>query len=164
MYLRRASEADIARIGEDSDAAERFIFEEGGTDRDAVDFGVAWDALHFMLCGETYDTVHPLGIVACRLPELGLDANGFGGFSVIAPLAMKQFAEALDALSDEELAGRYDPAAWLANDVYRGDMFVEHDAENSAETRAYVMQGVPDLRRFASRCAANGEGALRILR
>ena len=164
MYLRRASEADITRIGSDSEAAERFIFDEGDPDRDQVDFDVAWEALHFMLCGEMYDTVHPLGIIACRLPELGLDANGFGGFSVISPVAMKQFAEALEALSDDELARRYDPAAWLRNDLYRADMFVEDDAENSTETRAYVLQGVPALRRFASSCAANGEGALRILR
>jgi len=163
MYLRRASHADIARIGEDSEAAHRFAFEEGDQDRDLVDFDVAWDAVHFMLCGESYDTVHPLGIIACRLPEIGLDANGFGGFSVISPLAMKHFAKALAALSDEELARRYDPHAWLANDLYRGDMFVEDDEENPAETRAYVMQGVPALRRLASSCAANGEGAIRIL-
>jgi hypothetical protein len=104
-----------------------------------------------------------LGIIACRLPELGLDAKGFGGFSVITPAAMKRFAEALEAISDDELALRYDPAAWLANDLYRGDMFVEDDMENSAETRAYVMQSVPALRKLASTCAALGEGAIRIL-
>jgi hypothetical protein len=77
---------------------------------------------------------------------------------------MKRLAQALGALSDDELAGRYDPAAWRANDIYRGDMFVEHDEENSAETREYVMQGVPALRRLASSCAAKGEGAIRLLR
>ena len=116
-----------------------------------------------MLCGESYDTVHPLGIIACRLPELGCDANGFGGFSVVSPLAMERFAEALAALSDEDLARRYDPRTWLAHDLYRADMFVENDEENAEETRAYVMQGVPALRLFASNCAANGEGAIRIL-
>jgi len=164
MYLRRASEADISRIGESSAAAERFAFVEGEQDNDLVDFDVAWDAVHFMLCGDTNDSDHPLGIIACRLPEFGLDANGFGGFSVVSPAAMKRFANALAAISDDELARRYDPAAWLANDLYRGDMFVEQDEENSAETQVYVMQSVPALRRLASNCAANGEGAIRLLR
>ncbi len=163
IYLRRASPADIARIGEDTDAAERFAFEEGDPDRDLVDFDVAWHAVHFMLCGDSDDSSHPLGIIACRLPELGLDANGFGGFSVIAPEGMKEFADALAALDDDELASRYNPQAWMDHELYRGDMFVEHDAEDPGETRAYVMQGVPALRRLAASCAANGDGAIRIL-
>lgn len=164
MYLRRASEADIVRIGDDTTAAERFAFEEGEQGSDLVDFDVAWHAVHFMLCGDADDSDHPLGIVACRLPEIGLDAHGFGGFSVVSPAAMKCFAEALDTLSDDDLARRHDPAAWLANDLYCSDVFVEHDKENSAEARAYVMQGMPALRALASSCAANGEGVIRLLR
>ena len=53
-----------------------------------------------MLCGASDDTVHPLGMIASRLLEQGLDANDLGGFSVISPLAMKHFAKALAALSD----------------------------------------------------------------
>ena len=164
MYLRRASEADIARIEEDSAAAVRFAFEEGDQSQDLVDFDVAWDAVHFMLCSDTRDSDHPLGIIACVLPEVGLDANGLGAFSVISPAAMKRFAEALDAISDDELARRYDPPAWFAADLYRRDMFVEDGVENSPETRAYVMQSIPALQRLASSCAANGEGAIRLLR
>lgn len=163
MYLRRASDTDIARIGEDADALDHFVFEEGDQGSDLVDFDLAWHALHFMLCGEIDGCNHPLGIIACKLPLIGLDANGFGGFSFIPPVAMKHFAEALVAISDDELNRRYNPPAWLTHDLYRADMFAEYDAENSAETRAYIMQGVPRLRQFASSCAASGEGAIRIL-
>jgi len=90
MYLRRASETDIAKIGEDAAAAERSAFEECEEASDLIDFDVAWDAVHFMLCGDTRDSNHPLGIIACNLPELGLDANGLGGFSVISSTGMKR--------------------------------------------------------------------------
>ncbi len=164
MYLRRAGDANIARIGEDEEAAVRFVFEEGDASCDLVDFDVAWAAIHFMLCGAAYDGDHPLGIVAGRLPEHGVDADGNVGFWVISPKTMKRFAGALESLSDEDLISRYDPPAWLAAGIHRGEMLAEDDEEDHAGTLAYVLQSVPRLRQLASSCAAAGDGALRILR
>lgn len=165
IYLRRASEADVARIGEDGEAADRFVFEEGDPEQNLVDFDVAWDVLHFLLCGTAQrDAGHPLGIIACQLPEVGLDANGFGGFSIISPETVRRFAEALEALPDDELARRFEADDWAAADIYFGDVLAEDTRENGPEVRAFVLQGVPSLRRLVASCAATGDGLIRVLR
>lgn len=165
IYLRRASEADVARIGEDGEAADRFVFEEGDPEQNLVDFDVAWDVLHFLLCGTAQrDAGHPLSIIACQLPELGLEANGFGGFSVIPPETVRRFAEALEALPDDELMRRFNTGAWASADLYFGDVLAEDARENGPEVRAFVFQRVPALRRLVMKCAANGDALIRVLR
>jgi hypothetical protein len=159
IYLRRASRADIARLTSNPESWEQFAFEEGEDRVDMIDLDKAWHALHFMLTDAVYDTEDPLGIIARNEEQFGTDENGFGGFAVISPDRMKAFDSALRKLDDRSLASRYDPAAMAANDIYFADVFVD-DGEDALE---YVMQGVPDLREFAARCASQGDGALRIL-
>ena len=159
IYLRRASSADISRLRVDPADWETFAFEEGQSGVDLIEFDKAWHALHFMLTGSAGGTGNPLGIIAEDGEMLGTDEHGFGGFSVISPSQMQAFHEALQKLSDSELEGRYDPTTMAREDVYLADLFVDE----GAEALEYVMQGVPDLRRFSASVAERGEGAIRII-
>ncbi len=158
IYLRRAGAADIDRLIATPTDFEEFVFEEAVDGADVIDFDKAWDALHFMLT-DGGRTPHPLGLICEALPELGADENGMDGFGVISPERMAAFATALDKLDDATLAARYDPAAFVAADVYLADMF----ADEGAEALDYIMQGVPALRRFATTCRRTGDGAIRVI-
>ena len=159
IYLRRATAADIARLTDSPSDFERFAFEDGDQADHIIDFDKAWDALDFLLTGTPRTTDDPLAIIAADGELFGVDEHGFGGFSIISPDRMAAFARALEAVSDEQLAARYDPAAMEREDIYLADFFVEE----GADALDYILQGVPALRRFAASCAAKGEGALRIL-
>ncbi len=160
IYLRRAGEADLARLIADPSVFETFLFDEGVENLDIVDFDKAWDALNFMLCGNRrVEGAHPLGLICEALPELGADENGFGGFGIVSAERMRVFADALDRLDDATLAARYDPKAMEREDVYLADLFVDE----GHEALDYVMQGVPALRRFAANCRATGDGAIRAI-
>ena len=158
VYLRQATLAEIEELTRDPSNWEEFAFEKVGPG-EIIDFDKAWDALNFMLTGTAGPTASPLNILAPTDNLYGADEHGFGGFSVISPSEMKGFNAAMSSLTDEEIAARYKPTEMAVADIYLGDVF----AEEGDEALDYIMQGVPDLRSFASRCAANGSGALNIL-
>ncbi len=159
IYLRRAGDADLDRLIADPSVFEDFVFEEAVENLDLVDFDQAWHAVHWLLTGSADDIGHPLGILIAALPELGADENGEGGIGLISPPMMKIFADTLDRVDDRTLAARFDPVVMSKADVYIADSFV---GEGKAALD-YVMQGVPALRRFAAKCRATGDGAIRVI-
>ena len=160
MYLRRASPADLARIGNDPIAAEAFVFPEEYLDPDPglVEFDKAWQALNFLLTGAPYAADCPLDIIAGELPAIGGGTIGEPSAWAASPERMAAFNIALQAISDADLAARFDVDAMLVHDVYIADSFVGED-----DAVDYVLQGVPALRRFAADCVSAGDGAIRLL-
>jgi triphosphoribosyl-dephospho-CoA synthetase len=69
---------------------------------------------------------------------------------------MSSFNSALKNLSDEDIEKRYDPKAMDEAQLYASDIF----ADEGDEALDYVMQGIPQLRTFAEKCAATNSGAL----
>ena len=136
-----------------SDPVQDFMFSnpESG---DLIDFDKAWDALNMMLTGEAFGNDGPLAIFYYPGVEVGPD-GGYGPARYIPPENMKQFAAALKTVSDADLIARFDPAGFEAAQLYSSHLFSEDVIEVD-----YVMQNVPDLRKFADRCADAGSGAL----
>ncbi|QJU58647.1 YfbM family protein [Sphingomonas sp. AP4-R1] len=163
MYLRRATSAQIEALKADPRTAEAFMFPEESDDDlslSLIEFDKAWHALHFTLSGQAYGTVRPLGIIAGEDVEtLGEPALGDISCWVIEPDVMAAFADAIDKISDEEIAASVDPEAMIDADIYLADVFAD-EKDTSID---YLMQGVPMLRRFAAICGQNGEGAIRCL-
>ena len=158
VYLREVSPAQITELTQNPSNWEQFAFEEAAPG-ELVDVDKAWHALHFMLTETSGPTDSPLNILSPSDDLYGADEHGFGGFSLVSPSEMKAFSVALSELTDQAIAARYDPAAMVAEDIYLGDSF----ADEGDEGLTYIMQGIPDLRLFANRCAANGSGAFNIL-
>jgi hypothetical protein len=131
-----------------------FFFEEG-EEGDLIDFDKAWDALHFMLTGEPWSTEGPLAIMFYQGEEIGPN-DGYGPARFIPKEVMSSFNTAMKNLSDEDIAKRYDPNAMDEAQLYASYIF----AEEGDEALDYVMQGVPQLRTFAGKCAATNSGAL----
>ena len=159
MYLRQASPSDIARVGDDPEAAVDFVFaEEGGAE--LVDFDKGWQALHYLLTGDPYSSDSPLDIIAGDAPQIGDDSIERSPAWLITPDRMVAFATALAGTTDEEFASRYDLDDMVAKDIYIADAF---DGLDRVEALQYILQGMPALRALAGSCAANGDGALRLL-
>ncbi|MEG3147004.1 DUF1877 family protein [Sphingomonas sp. RT2P30] len=139
-YLRPATSEEVAALAADPDLLASFMFEgEGGT----IDFDKAWHALHFMLTGNSGRTDSPASILATDDEHLlGTDEFGLGGYWLILPQQVKAFATELAGITDDDLAGRFDPTAMVDQHVYLSDMF----AEEGSDALPYIMQGIPALR------------------
>ena len=156
LYLRRASDEDIARIEADPESTASFFFAENTqADGDLIDFDKAWQAVHFTLSGSEYESESPLGAILSQGRTVGIDL-GYGQPWIITADRMRAFNDALSALSDDDIRQRYDPAAMVANDIYIADAFEDEPDEGLQ----YLMQGIPALRRFANKCAETGSCAL----
>lgn len=161
VYLRRASPADMDALLADPDAMDELFF--GDPDQEEVDpnrlidFDQAWHAVHHMLTGSGDATDSPLSIIVDGNPPVGDRGLGYAEYWVISPDRMRAFASALDMLSDDDLAARYDPVAMHADDVYMSDMFLE-DGKDGLDD---CMRTVPSLRRFAAECVEQGCGAIK---
>jgi hypothetical protein len=151
LYLGRATSEDVARLEEDPEELGPFMFERqaGGA---VVDFDKAWHVLHFMLCGDMGRTASPLSVMLGTDEGLkGTEAH-FYGYWVITPDEVRAFDGALSALSDEEIAARYDLDAVAQHNLYGADFFADEDG-----VLTYIMQGVPALRRMARAAAGAGD-------
>lgn len=164
LYLKRISDRDVdmlkSRLSKPKEQdGERFhvvdFFFEGGAEDDLVDFDKAWGALNYMFTGETWGTDGPLAIMFYDGEEVGPD-DGYGPARLIPATKMKEFSAALEKLSDAELANRYDPKAFAEAGVYSFDNY-EDEGDGVLD---YVMQSVPDLRRFAKKCVETNSSAL----
>lgn len=159
VYLYRATAAEVTNFAAAPDAVHETIFDQSADGR-VVDFDKAWHALHFILTGDSGKTDHPLSLLVATDEDLiGTDENGLGGYWQADPARVRAFADALAAISDDELARRYDPAAMVAEYVYLSDLF----EEEGEQALPYVMQGVPALRRFADQAAQDSNYVIGIL-
>jgi hypothetical protein len=152
--LFRKKETQTDKLVSDRFHVSDFFFEECD-EGDLIDFDKAWDALHFMLTGEPWSTEGPLAIMFYQGEEIGSD-DGYGPARFIPKEVMSTFSTALKNLSDEDIARRYDPAAMDMAQLYASYIF----AEEGDAALEYVMQGVPQLREFAEKCAMTNSGAL----
>jgi hypothetical protein len=155
IYLREATPNDVSMLIHEPDKIDVFVHEGLGEcpNRESIDFDKAWDALHFMLTGVRGYSESPLNILYPSESSFhGGDEQGYGAFWIIEPKQVLEFNQALNALSDVELSGRYRPAEFVTANVYLSDAF----EEEGLEALPYVMQGVPDLRKLADRAALAG--------
>jgi hypothetical protein len=159
LYLRRASAPDIDRMRATPDQLGDFVYGDGEPNSDLVDFDKAWHALHYLLTGSADATKSPLSLLLGDWETFGQDENGFGGGWIAPPKALQAFNAALSRITDVDLRARYDPAAMHAEDVYLSDVFVDE----GPEALDYLLQSLPELRRFAARCADTNAGAIIVL-
>ncbi|MEN3747149.1 YfbM family protein [Sphingomonas sp. HF-S3] len=159
VYLRRLTAEQLKGIQENPEDLERFVFSgEDGTE--VIDFDKAWHALHFMMTGNAGMTSHPLSVlVADDRNMIGTDELGLGGYWLLDPQRVDQFARTLEQLSDDDLIKTFDPTRMVADNVYLSEFFVE-EAE---EALPYIMQGVPRFRAFAEAASRDGDHVIGIL-
>ena len=186
LYLKRATQADVERLKSSASEApqesatsekkgffakifsksQAVLIPQLATDpvqdfffanddpSNLVHFDRAWDALNMMLTGEAFGIEGPLAIFYYQGEEIGNDL-GYGPARYIPSSKMKEFDAAFGKLSDDELQSRFDPAAFEAAQLYSSYLFSEDGIEVD-----YVMQWIPDFRRFAKHCAVTDSGAL----
>ncbi len=138
---------------ESVDPIRRFFF-ASPPEGDLIDFDRAWDALNMMLTGVAFESEGPLAIFYHQGEEIGPD-HGYGPARHIPAEKMKEFADALQYLRDDDLASRFDPTGFEDAQLYASYLFSEDGIEVD-----YIMQWVPSLRQFADKCVETNSGAL----
>ena len=73
-----------------------------------VDIEKAWHCLHFLLTGTASEGDPPLDFIVCGGREVGDEDVGYGPARAFTSVEVKAIADALELVSIEELARRFD--------------------------------------------------------
>jgi Domain of unknown function (DUF1877) len=154
LYLRKATDSDLAKIKADASQFSDFFFDAVAQEAgDCIEFDKAWHALDFTLTNGPDS--ESLELLMSNGEEIGEDL-GYGPGRVINNAQVAAFHSALSNVSDEELRVRYDPAAMVTAAIYLSDSLIE-EGEGGWE---YVAQGIPGLRKFVEKCAIDGSSVI----
>ena len=155
-------EDKMARVLADPGAALDLVFPEDETALDGgsvVDLDKSWHGIHYLLTGTAWEGEPPLNALVAGGRELP-DPEGEWGYGpprVLNPPDTIAFATALDLLSDEELAARFEPSDMLAKEIYPA--IWDRDPADD-DTLAWLMEYVTRLREFIREALREPRGLL----
>ena len=125
--------------------------EMAGTEGISTDLDQAWHGIHYLLTGTAWEGDLPRGfLVSGGTPAGHVDA-GYGPARVLMAEETRAVHETLRALSDDDLAERFDPADMRAKQIYPTRIWSDEDAED--DTLEYLLEHVRRLRAFLERAA-----------
>jgi hypothetical protein len=108
----------------------------------------AWHGLHFLLSGSAWDGELPQGFLLAGGEELGEDETR----RILQPAEVRRIADALQAVSDDELWSRFDSRRMQSEEIYP-QIWDEPESDLREEYLMYFNQ----LKRFLLEASARGQ-------
>jgi len=137
------------------DTLDEIVFAQDEQERERqIDLDKAWHGIHFLLTGKAWGGEGPLAWAVVGGHEIG-DDIGYGPARFLTPEQVGQVAAALAAVTGDEFARRYDPAAMEKQQIYPGIWEREGD-----EGLAWLRHYLPVLGRFYADAAGRGDAVL----
>lgn len=115
-----------------------------------MDLDVAWHAIHFLLTGSAWEGSPPLDFLL-RGGQPTVDV-GYEPARVATARELRDFGEALDAVSMGTLKERFDPSAFDAHEIYPEGW--------SCEQWTFIESHLIRLRAFVASTVAGGLGTI----
>ena len=134
-------------VGASSGSAGVGVLELRPGEGELADLDKAWHGIHYLLTGTVWDGDPPLNALVLGGRELRDEDGdwGYGAPRVLTSSESAAFGRALAALSDDELAARFDPADMMEREIY--PEIWDRDREEE-DTLGYLMEHVTVLRDF----------------
>ena len=124
-------------------------------DAEEIDLDKAWHGLHVLLCGEVDGGEGPLAFLTEGGTEIGEIDVGYGPARAFTAEETAAVADAVRAVSRDDLAARFDPHDLMRQDVYPGIWDWEDD-----EALEYLLHFYDDLQAFLERARSAGQGMI----
>ena len=118
--LRPASDAEIERLLANPREVTRFLFGSSADERDRIDLGKTWHAIHFGLTGSRLGGEPPLNFLVSVGTPVGDVDVGYGPARALTSGEVRDLAAALLPVDASVLAARLDPLTLDAENVYPG--------------------------------------------
>ncbi|WP_205701555.1 YfbM family protein [Hymenobacter rigui] len=120
MTLRKVSKVELRELLINPDGIFDFI-DNDVTQGQELDLDKAWHGLHFMLTGTAWEGAEPLAYLLAGGHTIGNDEEhdvGYGPARGLTDIEVKQFANALDTITQAEFQARYNSARMDALEIY----------------------------------------------
>lgn len=150
----KLSEAQLAALIEDPQKVTDFAYPENGQLPGDLDLDKSWHLIHFLLNGEAWGGVPPLGNVILGGTELPDTDAGYGPFRYLLASEVRAAASALARISADELWKRFDRQRVSDAEIYP-EPWVGDETE-----RTYVGQNYESLRSYFAEAASQRSAML----
>ncbi|MBL7719484.1 MAG: YfbM family protein [Flavipsychrobacter sp.] len=154
----RVSPAELEEYLADAAALEQRVFNDEGDDPRLVYIDKAWDGLIFLLTGKGF-TESDAPLMNVFFSGVTFDEEqdlGYGPAHYSTPGEVKELHLLLSELSNEEVAGKYDPQKMTELDIYPGGW------ENE-ELKEYLIDYFRSVKEVYALAAENGEAIITFL-
>jgi len=151
-YIMTDSET-IKKILRGDLLAEDILYDEDDNEpEDFIDIDKSWHAIHFTLTGEIDegDEDNPLSKVVMNGQLLGDEDVGFGPPMYLTVADVKEANAALQTVSNDDFAAKFDVAAMRENDIYpvmddeNAEMFLEYCLNNFIIIKEFFEKAAAD--------------------
>ena len=122
-----------------------------------ADLDKAWHGIHYLLTGTAWEGGAPHGFLLTGGSQVGNIDVGYGPARALTARQTQEAHEALEALSDEMLRARFDPADMIAKEIYPA--IWERPPEED-DTLGYLIEYLQNLRTFLREAVVNRLGVL----
>jgi len=151
-------EAQINELLANPDGVDAFVEEwfEGEEIR-GIDLDKAWHAIHFLLTESAWEGEEPLCYLVKSGEEIGDEDVGYCPARALRPNQIADWADALSAISSDDLRKRFDPEAMMKAEIYPEiwDRAPEDDG-----ILGYLLEHYEALRSFIERTKNDNKGMI----
>jgi len=160
LTMKALADAEIESLLAQPQLALDLLLPEGddaSDDPSLIDLDKAWHGIHYLFTGTAWNGELPLSALVVggeSLPDPD-EEWGYGPPRVLRSVDVAACNAALEVLSDDDLAARFDPADMTAKEIYP-EIWDRDPQEDDA--LGYLMEYVDVLRNFIRRACANEEG------
>jgi len=161
--FRLARSEDIARLLDDPEQIEAFLFGELDENEDGPDPGgmldvdKAWHGIHFLLTGTAWEGEPPLDFIVRGGRQIGDVDVGYGPARAFTNEELRDIGRAIQPISLDTLRSRFDAARMKALKIYP-DIWDRDSA--SDDTLGYLISYYEMLQPFIIKGAADGFGMI----
>lgn len=116
-----ATDDQIRELLEHPKGIREFIssaYQAAPSDCSPFDLDKSWHALHYIFTGSQWEGDPPANTLLRGGKSIGKVDVGYGPAKAVSSTELAAFSEFLSAISDSDLASRYDPAALAQNGIY----------------------------------------------
>ncbi len=152
LTLVMVAPEDLAHLARDEGALTKVVLETkppAGMEMDKE-----WHGIHFLLTGSAWSTQGPYGQVILGGKEIGPDL-GYGPARFLTAEQVKEIAERLRGVTEDQLRRRYDPVKMTEAEIY--PQVWRREGESAL---AWLLQGYRQLVEFYDRAAGQGKAVV----
>jgi hypothetical protein len=152
--FRLSTDAEVAALLARPETIESVLYDEGAkSDGDgAFDVDKAWQAIHFLLCGDPWEGDPPLNFIVAGGTPVGDVDVGYGPARVFTSGEVAEIVSALEPMTAAALKARYDADAFASQEIYP-EIWDEPETECLDD---YVLDHFERLKEFLTEAGASG--------
>jgi hypothetical protein len=142
----------IGKIQSGEVAITDVLYESDVDEKDQLDTDKAWQAIHFLLCGDPWEGEGPLVNVVLGGTEINAEDIGYGPARFLTATEVKETYEAFKDITSEDLKQKFDVQAMQEYEIYPGYA--------DEEDFAYVSVYYEEVKKIYKRATESGKAML----